>query len=529
MQVKNPILPGFYPDPSMCAVGGDYYIVNSTFSYFPGLPVFHSKDLAHWEQIGNAMDRKSQLPLAGCRLSEGLFAPTIRYHEGKYYIICTNIVRGGNYIITADQPEGPWSEPYYLGEQAPGIDPSLFFDDDGTSYYIGTCSNPYGARYYGDNYIWIQKIDLKAMKMLDSPYYVWNGAMRDIPWPEGPHLYKKDGYYYITYAEGGTGPHHSVCVIRSRKLGGPYENNFCNPIITHRAMGKKYPVQYVGHSDMIEAADGKWYMIMLAVRPKNGYTNLGRETFLANVTWEEGWPVINPMKGILTDEVEVTLPVWNPEKDSTSYTARSKYSYTQPGMNKSYDFTKMAMNGIPLGHEFLSLREPDDNMYELSEKTGCLRVRPCTDKITECKNAAYLGIRQSHHRFNASVMMNIANMEEGTSAGFILMQNDKYQIRMEYNREMVCLIQVTDGAETVLKKNEIDKIQNTVVLSMSIRDDKAAFSCDGALLMEDIDIHELSTEVAGGFVGCTLGMYAQKEIADADSQVDFLSFIYTAE
>ena len=150
----NPILPGFYPDPSICAVGDDFYLVNSTFAYFPGIPIMHSKDLAHWEQIGNACDRESQLPLGDTGHSRGLFAPTIRYHEGTFYIICTNVSYGGNFIITAQNPAGPWSEPHYI-EGADGIDPSLFFDEDGTCYYIGTHPNPAGCQYDGDWYIWI--------------------------------------------------------------------------------------------------------------------------------------------------------------------------------------------------------------------------------------------------------------------------------------------------------------------------------------------------------------------------------------
>ena len=303
----NPIMPGFYPDPSVCAVGGDYYLVNSTFSYFPGLPVMHSRDLAHWEQIGNVMDRESQLPLAGAGHSQGLFAPTIRWHEGVFYVICTNVSCGGTYVVTAENPEGPWSEPYYL-EGADGIDPSLFFDRDGKCYYIGTHPNPAGCRYDGDWYIWIQELDIGSMKLVGERKDVWNGAMRDIIWPEGPHLYQKDGYYYILHAEGGTGPDHAVAVCRSRSVWGPYENNFCNPILTHRHLGRDYPVKYVGHGDMIKTPAGEWYMVMLAVRPREGYTTMGRETFLAKVIWEEGWPVVNPGVGMLTQEVKSICP-----------------------------------------------------------------------------------------------------------------------------------------------------------------------------------------------------------------------------
>ena len=141
---QNPIMPGFYPDPSICALGEDYYLCNSTFSYVPGLSLMHSKDLVHWEQIGNVLTRHSQIPLEGADHSQGLFAPTIRYHEGVFYVICTNVTHGGNFIVTAENPEGPWSEPHYL-EDADGIDPSLFFEDDGKCYYIGTHPNPDGV------------------------------------------------------------------------------------------------------------------------------------------------------------------------------------------------------------------------------------------------------------------------------------------------------------------------------------------------------------------------------------------------
>ncbi len=287
--VKNPIMPGFYPDPSICAVGEDYYLVNSTFAYFPGLPVLHSKDLVHWEQIGNVMDRPSQLPLANAGHSQGLFAPTIRYHAGTFYVICTNVSHGGNYVVTAENPEGPWSEPHYL-EGAGGIDPSLFFDTDGRCYYIGTHPNPEGCRYDGDWYIWIQELDLNTWKLKGESKDVWNGAMRGVHWPEGPHLYRIGEYYYILHAEGGTGPEHAVSVCRSRDIWGPYENNFCNPILTHRHLGQAYPVKYVGHGDLFETPAGEWYMTMLAVRPLEGYTTMGRETFLAKVTWENNWP-----------------------------------------------------------------------------------------------------------------------------------------------------------------------------------------------------------------------------------------------
>ena len=181
--VHNPILPGFYPDPSICAVGRDFYLVNSTFAYFPGVPIFHSRDLAHWRQIGNVLTRPSQLPLDGCRHSRGIYAPTLRYHDGTFYLITTNISGGGNFIVTAQDPAGPWSEPYWLGDVAQGIDPSLLFDDDGRCYYVGNRPNPAGEQYGGDWEIWAQELDLTTMRLTGESHALWKGALRDVIWP----------------------------------------------------------------------------------------------------------------------------------------------------------------------------------------------------------------------------------------------------------------------------------------------------------------------------------------------------------
>ena len=261
--VKNPILSGFYPDPSICRVGDTYYIVNSTFAYFPGVPVFASKDLCHFRQIGNILDRPSQLPLGNDGMSRGIFAPTIRYYDGVYYMITTNVSFGGNFIVTATDPAGPWSEPHYL-KGAEGIDPSIFFDEDGKCYYIGTRPNPDGVRYNGDWYIYIQELDIKNFCLVGDYKLAWKGALRDAEWPEGPHLYKKDGWYYLLIAEGGTEHFHAVTIARSREIYGPYEGNPGNPIMTHRHLGEQYPICNTGHADFVELAEGSGYGVMLA-------------------------------------------------------------------------------------------------------------------------------------------------------------------------------------------------------------------------------------------------------------------------
>ena len=254
-RVSNPILPGFYPDPSICRVGEDYYMVTSTFAYFPGVPIFHSKDLVNWKQIGNILDREEQLNLIGASHSGGIFAPTIRYHEGIFYMVTTNVTHGGNFIVTAKDPAGPWSNPYFI-EGAYGIDPSLFFDDDGRCYITGTKGRREGERYYGDNEIWLQEIDVENMKLVGESVAIWHGALRNVVWPEAPHIYKKDGRYYLLIAEAGTAHAHAVTVASSEKIMEPFTGYNCNPILTHRHLGLDYPIVNVGHGDLVETQNG---------------------------------------------------------------------------------------------------------------------------------------------------------------------------------------------------------------------------------------------------------------------------------
>lgn len=520
---KNPIMPGFYPDPSICAVGEDFYLVNSTFAYFPGLPVLHSKDLVHWEQIGNVMDRASQLPLNHAGHSQGLFAPTIRYHEGTYYVICTNVSYGGNYVVTAESPEGSWSEPHYL-EGADGIDPSLFFDTDGKCYYIGTHPNPQGCRYDGDWYIWIQELDLKNWKLVGEHQNVWNGAMKGVHWPEGPHLYKRGEYYYIMHAEGGTGPEHAVTVCRSKDIWGPYENNFCNPILTHRHLGQAYPIKYVGHADLIETPAGEWYMTMLAVRPTEGYTTMGRETFLAKVTWENDWPVVNAGVGQLTDEVEIHLPKWLPEKDPESFTSRSRRKNAVPGSDRVYDFTRMEV----LGDEFLWLRNPELSRYTLEAGKGLYLV-PTSVTLKEQESPSYVGIRQQHHRFRMETALEPA---EGCRAGLALIQSNEYHLRLEVSAGKLQAILCRNGQDTVAGELALPAAEDGLRLYLQVEGLQAAVGYIAAgqevPVAGRLDIRSLSTEVAGGFVGCSAGIYAVTEEEKAEQRVLFSCLSYTA-
>ena len=244
---RNPVLPGFYPDPSVCRVGEDYYLVTSTFEFFPGVPVFHSRDLVHWEQIGHALTRASQLPLREAPPSGGIYAPTIRYHDGVFYMVTTNVSYGGNFYVTATDPAGPWSDPIYV-DQA-GIDPSLLFDDDGKVYFLSN----------GNGCMSICEIDIRTGEKLAPTRPSWRGTGGR--YPEAPHLYKIDGLYYLMIAEGGTEYGHMETIARSISPYGPWEPSPRNPILTNRNTEQNMPIQGTGHADLVQTQNGDWYAV----------------------------------------------------------------------------------------------------------------------------------------------------------------------------------------------------------------------------------------------------------------------------
>lgn len=585
MTVNNPVLSGFYPDPSICAVGNDFYLVNSTFAYFPGIPIFHSRDLAHWDQIGNVLDRSSQVCLEGCRHSQGIYAPTIRYHKGMFYVITTNVSGGGSFIVTAEDPAGSWSEPYFLGAEAPGIDPSLFFDSDGVCYYVGTRPNPEGVRYNGDWEIWAQELDLAAMKLTGESHMLWKGAMNGAIWPEGPHLYRKDGFYYLLIAEGGTSVHHSVMAARSRSVFGPYEGNPANPILTHRHLGRDYPVVNVGHGDLVEDPEGRWYMVMLASRPCQGHTNMGRETFLAKVVWEDGWPVVNPGVGKLEDCVEL------PEKDTASsgreenlleaceglseeisVSSVSGKSFQKacaglpgeitalPGSGKVLQeacagssgeetvsagygrYAQEAYAGAPecgvyrfrqakLPPEFMMLRNPPrEPFYRL--EAGKLYLRLRAESLREEVNPSYLCVRQRQQDYETGAVMEFEPRTDRECAGLAIVQSNFYHIRLEMYRQdagiQVRVVLCREGqAETA---GSCGISGERVLLRIVNRGQRASFYCETAegvrTVAENVDMRLLSTETAGGFTGCTMGMYASSNGAESRNEAVFTEFYY---
>ena len=511
LSLHNPILPGFYPDPSVCRVGGDFYLVNSSFAYFPGIPIHHSRDLAHWELIGHALDRPSQLNLDGAGHSRGLFAPTIRYHSGTFYIICTNVDAGGNFIVTASDPSGPWSEPVWLSD-APGIDPSLFFDDDGRCWYCGTRPAAEGERYPGNWEVWLCELDLHTLRLIGERRGIWRGALRDCIWPEGPHIYRIDGYYYLLIAEGGTGMDHAISVARSERLEGPWIGKPSNPILTHRHIGKGAPVINVGHGDLVDDGVGGWWLAHLASRPYGGlFCDLGRETFLVPVTWEDAWPVASPESG----RVEMTypapaLPVWEAAGEESC-------DHFEEGS---------------LGGHWIFLRTPREEFQSLDERPGYLRLRTLPVTLRENASASFVGRRLRHMDWRIRTAMEFASSGTEGCAGLALVQSNDFQYRLELVRRAgetaVRLVVAEGGDDRVIAERPFSG--GRIVLAAEARGQSLRFSWGPTpaslqVLADGMDARVLSTERAGGFVGTVAGLFASG-VRSAEGYADFDWFEY---
>lgn len=522
---KNPIIPGFYPDPSICRVGKDYYLVTSTFEYFPGLPIFHSRDLVNWRQIGHALDRPSQLNLDGLAPSRGLYAPTFRYHKGTFYIINTHVANPDtynlghgddgcqNFIVTATDPAGPWSEPYWL-EDAPGIDPSLFFDDNGHAWYCGNRIPPTGEEYLGHREIWLQELDIKKMQLIGPKYALWDGAVKGNLQAEAPHIYKINNNYYLMVAEGGTGHHHAVTIARSKKITGPYEVNPCNPILTHRHLGLDYPIVGTGHADLVETQTGEWWMVCLAMRPYGGYFyNLGRETFLAPVTWESGWPIVAPHDGkILFTGNAPNLP---------------EHKWPVESTRDNFD-------GDSLAFQWNFIRTPREGFWSLSERPGYLRISLSSETLMEIANPSFIGRRQQHINFEASTAMEFTPCTVNECAGIALLQNHDFQIR--------CLVTLDETGNPIVQLIHREAGNDALIVEKPIQAGKVYFKVEAMgqayhfffaenpnewqALGNPVDGRVLSTEMAGGFTGAYLGMYASSNGVPINNLADFEWFEY---
>jgi len=515
--IQNPILPGFYPDPSICRVGTDYYLVNSSFSYFPGVPIFHSTDLIHWKQIGHILNRPSQLNITTQGISEGIYAPAIRYNKGIFYVVTTFVGGNGNFFVTANNPAGPWSDPVLL-PAIDGIDPSFFFEENGKAYIVNNGPSPGNKPLYdGHRAIWLQEFDLKTQKLTGERKIVINGgtdlAKKPI-WIEGPHIYQKNDYYYLMAAEGGTAENHSEVVFRSKSIWGPYEVFAGNPILTQSNLpaDRENQVTCSGHADLVQTPQGEWFAVFLACQPyAENFYNTGRQTFFLPVDWSGEWPVILSKGKAVPSGVQSPLKSGSTEKTFSEYSANWRDDFNEPELLPDWNF----------------IRTPKDKWYELKNSSLILQARPV--HIAEKANPSFIGRRQ---QFANCEMTTAVKLETGKEmeAGLVAFQNEKYHYKL--------LVQQINGAYSLSVSSAIKELaiiplnnyngQSQIYLKMKVQG--AVLTCEYSLDQHNwkqiggiLDGKQLSTNIAGGFVGTYIGLYAFTE-KQAKATFDWVHF-----
>lgn len=498
----NPIIPGFYPDPSVCRVGQDYYLVTSSFEYFPGVPLFHSRDMVNWKQIGHCLTRDSQLPLQRTGSSAGIYAPTIRHHNGRFYMVTTNVRGGGNFYVWADDPAGPWSDPIWVDQK--GIDPSLLFDDDGRVYFVSTES----AAFPGVSGAIQSQIGIATGKLIGPPVHLWGGTGGQCP--EAPHVFKRNGWYYLMLAEGGTEFGHMVTLARSRAAGGPYESCPFNPILSHRSIGS--PLQSTGHADLLEDHQGRWWMVFLACRHV-GYPkahHIGRETCLAPATWtDDGWCVINGGRPVAlemqTDGIASQQCRCGCVLDD----------FDSPSLALAWNFR----------------RNPDPTAWSLGRSPGSLSLRCVAATLGDIAAPAFIGRRQQHLTCTVRTLVDFspAGREE---AGLNIVMNERHRCDL-------AIVQ-RDGRRVVLLRRCVGSLIVETALTaipagpavLQVRAEPAWYhfsvQVDGqpSIDLGKAETRHLSTELAGGFTGVYFGMYATGNGLDTANHAQFDWFEY---
>ena len=499
MKYRNPVVEGFYPDPSVCRVGRDFYLVTSSFEYFPGVPLFHSRDLVHWRQLGHCLNRPSQLPLAGASASGGVWAPTLRHHAGVFYMTTTNTTSGGNFIVTASAPEGPWSEPMPVAQQ--GIDPSLFFDEDGSVIYTTSSGGALQSR-----------IDVVTGKLLSEPKVVWAGTGGQ--YPEGPHLYFRQGWYYLLLSEGGTEYGHMITMARSKSPWGPFDPCARNPLLTHRSL--ESPIQAIGHADLVETVDGEWFAVFLGIRP-NGYPpcyHLGRETFLTPVTWaEDGFPVMGE-QGRVALEMETSLRL-EPVSPSAP---RDDFDSKELALCWNY------------------LRNPNPVHYSLGERPGHLRLRGSAHGLDDVASPAWLGRRQCHFAVRVAASLEFQPEMASEEAGLVVRMNERHHyelfVSLRAGKPSVVLRRRIGSLQAEVAVHELSPSQaSRCLLAIEANRDRYVFSWGRSETdlrpLGEGETRYLSTEVASGFTGVYFAMYASGNGSPCVRPADFDWFEYS--
>lgn len=512
----TPILQGCFPDPSICKRDNDYFMVNSSFVMFPGVPIFHSTDLVNWKQIGHVLESKSQLRIAGLGISRGVYAPSIRYNPANetFYMITTQVAGAlGNMVVKTKDPFKGWSEPIKLNFN--GIDPSMFFDDDGKAYVVHNDAPDEGTEQYNGHRVikvWEYDID-KDQVIPESDKIIVNGGV-DITkkpiWIEAPHLYKKDGSYYLMCAEGGTGGWHSEVIFKSDSPKGPFIPAPSNPILTQRHFPKDRAnkVDWAGHADIVMGPNNKYYGVFLAVRPnEENRVNTGRETFILPVDWSGEFPVFE--NGLVPMEPKLKMPDGVENKTGKNgFVPNGNFTYTEDFSAEELDL------------RWIGLRGPREDFIQKTDNG--IQITPFNTNIKERKATSTLFLRQMHNSFSYSVSVNYRPDSEKEMAGLVALQNEhsNYVFGITKNdKGFVIVLERNTGSRLndevqseIIGSSKID-ITKAIQLKMEANGDKYEFSYAsdkgefvnvGGVVSGDI----LSTDVAGGFTGCLLGLYA---------------------
>lgn len=506
----SPILQGCYPDPSITRKGDDYYLVNSSFSMFPGVPIFTSKDLVNWKQVGHVLDRPSQLKVEKSGVSQGIYAPDIKYnkHNDTFYMITTQIAGGiGNMVVKTKDPAKGWSEVQKLNFD--GIDPSIFFDDDGKAYIVHNDAPPKGTEQYnGHRVIKMWDYDLeKDQVVAGSDKIIVNGGV-DLSqkpiWIEGPHMYKKNGKYFLMCAEGGTGGNHSEVIFMADSPKGPFIPASNNPILTQRYFPKdrKDKVDWAGHADLVETPDGQYYGVFLAIRPNvNNRVNSGRETFILPVDWSGTYPVFQ--NGLVPMKPKLKLPegVKN-QTGQNGFFPNGNFTYNDKLTDKSLDYRWIAMRG------------PRENFISTSKKG--VKINPFETNIKALAPVSALFHRLQHEDFETSVTLDFKPKSEKEFAGITCYQSERFNYVFgitKKDKDFYIVLERTEKGESKLMASEKISLSKSIKLQVVGEKDEHHFnySLDGKNFKNlggPVSGDILSTDVAGGFTGSLIGLYS---------------------
>lgn len=497
MKVTNPIIRGFYPDPSVCKADGKYYMVCSSFEYFPGVPLFESEDLINWKQIGHCLTRKTQVDLHEIDSSGGVFAPTIRYNNGRFYMVTTNDTYHKNFYVYTDNIYGEWSEPVFVEQD--GIDPSLFFED-GKTYFMSNGSDP------ADNNgcIFQCEIDAATGKKLTESRPVWKGSGGR--YLESPHLYHFGEWYYIMAAEGGTEYGHMVTYARAKSPYGPFGQYPDNPVLTNRNLGgHQSTIQGIGHGDLVQDDKGNTFMFCLGFRQTGmwqPFHHLGREVFIVPVHWnEDGWFTAG-MDGIVCKEMELDI-------DAKPCNCDGKY-------NVSLD--KMDANSLRWCH----LREYKEENYKFAD--GCLSLRGVKASLSDISAPTFAGIRQSE--FNTVLNVNVKSDAEEAGITFYLCEKHHYDLAVCNNngrKSVILRLCIGDATQIVKEEEFVQGSEEASFRVVSTNEDYSFYAkCGGEeVFMGKAGTKYLSSEVAGGFTGTVMAMYAVNKNDNGDKWAVF--------